>query len=683
MKKNYLYVLQENMFDCGVAALKTIFLQYGITIKTEDVVRKKINQGTTALELINASKKLGINAKGVKADIENLTKEHLPCIAHIIKEKSYFHYIVILENNSKTKEIVIMNPEFGLEIMSYNDFNELSTGIFIIFDQKERKKVKKKELYNIIKKYIKKNIRIIKTSLFLSLFIIIFSLISNYYLKMVLSFKNNFKYILIITFIFLFVFIFKNIFEYLRNIIIIKLNYNLDREINNDLITHILNLPYRYYSNKTTGELVTIINDVENFKELISKIFIILLIDIILILSLLIFISFYSIYYFLILLVLITILLILAFRYQIIFNLDYGPLKNSKIKYSSSLIESLSAFNTIKNLKLENIIADKNNKKYEENLEKTKKYNLNNSKYTFFNNIISDIFYIVIILISSYVSIYNKQNILNILLFSSMFYLLIGFFNNISESITMYKVYQISVNKIIEVFNENIEKESKEKIGTVEEIKFDKVNFAYNEEDIIKDLSFKIKKKDKVFISGSSGSGKSTIIKLLLKYFEPKKGNIYINNINYNNLESIDIRNKINYVSQEEVLFNDTIYNNLKLINDNEKEIRKAVNTCLIDEFLKKNNINLNYVLEENASNISGGERKKILIARSLLKKSSIVIFDESFNELDLETEKRILSNIKKYYKNLTIVLISHRINNKDLFNKKYIFKNYKLMKEE
>ena len=107
MTKNYKFVLQENMYDCGVAALKTIFLQYGKKIKSSDVVRKTTSQGTTAYELISSSKKLGLNAKGVRTTLDALTIKHLPCIAHIIKDKNYFHYIVIFEKNNKNKTVTV------------------------------------------------------------------------------------------------------------------------------------------------------------------------------------------------------------------------------------------------------------------------------------------------------------------------------------------------------------------------------------------------------------------------------------------------------------------------------------------------------------------------------------------------------------------------------------------------
>ena len=151
MTKNYKFVLQENMYDCGVAALKTIFLQYGKKINSSDVVRKTASQGTTAYELISSSKKLGLNAKGVKTTLDTLTIKHLPCIAHIIKDKNYFHYIVIFEKNNKNRTLVILDPAIGIKTITYEEFNEETTNIFILFDEKKMQK-EKKNIYKLERK---------------------------------------------------------------------------------------------------------------------------------------------------------------------------------------------------------------------------------------------------------------------------------------------------------------------------------------------------------------------------------------------------------------------------------------------------------------------------------------------------------------------------------------------------
>ena len=135
------------------------------------------------------------------------------------------------------------------------------------------------------------------------------------------------------------------------------------------------------------------------------------------------------------------------------------------------------------------------------------------------------------------------------------------------------------------------------------------------------------------------------------------------------------IRSKISYISQDEILFNDSIYNNLNIVCNDEEKIKKACMITGLDKYLFNNNIDLSYYLEEGGSNLSGGERKRIIITRSLLKDSEVLIFDEVFNEIDVDEEEKILKNIIKEYSDKIIIFISHRENNKFLFNKFYELK--------
>ena len=163
-------------------------------------------------------------------------------------------------------------------------------------------------------------------------------------------------------------------------------------------------------------------------------------------------------------------------------------------------------------------------------------------------------------------------------------------------------------------------------------IVFDNVSFK----NIISKLNMNIKKGDFIFVSGGSGKGKTTIFKILIKELLLTKGNIYINNININEISSSSIRNNICYVSQNEHIFNDSIKNNILMYrNANNKEVLKALKVSTLDKVLKNKKISLDYLLENNGHNLSGGEKQKIIIARSLLRKTDLIIFDETMNEID------------------------------------------------
>lgn len=679
MTKNYKFVLQENMYDCGVAALKTIFLQYGKKINSSDVVRKTASQGTTAYELISSSKKLGLNAKGVRTTLDTLTIKHLPCIAHIIKDKNYFHYIVIFEKNNKNKTLVILDPAIGIKTITYEEFNEETTNIFILFDDKKMQKEKDKRFKNVIKSLLKINKNIIIKSILLSIFYIIMTILFNYYFKVILE-KLELNNVLIYSFIiFLLIVLLKNIIYNLKNKTFLKLNMRIDKTITNNLINHIIYLPKKEYLNKTVGELSIILNDIYNFKLVISKLFIIFSVDMILIIFSLIIIGIYKIIYLLPFILIIIILLLIAFKYKNIFNNNYLKCKNSQIFYNSKFIEYLTSYNSIKNLNIEEKITGKLKKYSKVNRNDEFIYVKSGNNYSFINNILIDLFYVILI----FLMVFTTSNITTIVFISSMYYLILDTTLSICEVISMYDTFEISIYKVLDLFD--LEKEEINHLNkiNIEKLEFNNINYAYDDKKILTDLSFNLEKDNKIFITGRSGSGKSTLMNLLLKYLIPDDGNIKINNTDINNINNGVIRNSITYVGQDESLFTSSISENLSLVNSSSKKINKAIDTCLINDIYKKNNINSYYILEENGLNLSKGERKRLLIARSLLKGSDLVIFDESFNEIDVETERKILNNIFKNYPEKKVIMISHRLNNKDLFDKCYELKNKKLVLKE
>ena len=132
-----------------------------------------------------------------------------------------------------------------------------------------------------------------------------------------------------------------------------------------------------------------------------------------------------------------------------------------------------------------------------------------------------------------------------------------------------------------------------------------------------------------------------------------------------------DIRKNVTYISQNEQLYNDTIKNNIILDRDvDEKKFIDVCNMVYVNEIVKDNMLSYNYRLEENGANISGGQRQRIILARSLLKNSKIILIDEGLNEIDINLERKILKNIFKYYKEKTIIIVSHRFDNMDLYNR-------------
>jgi ABC-type bacteriocin/lantibiotic exporter with double-glycine peptidase domain len=180
-----------------------------------------------------------------------------------------------------------------------------------------------------------------------------------------------------------------------------------------------------------------------------------------------------------------------------------------------------------------------------------------------------------------------------------------------------------------------------------------------------------ITKGERIFLCGQSGSGKSTLVKMLIKYYEIENDIIKIDNKDINDYNLLELRRDICYVSQKEKILTDSIYNNVVLDRDiSYDEFLKLCKIFQIDNIVKNNICKYDMFLEEDGFNISGGERQKIIMARALIRNCSIYIFDESLSQVDVYNERIILTKIFEYLKDKTIIFISHRFDNKYLFDK-------------
>ena len=238
----------------------------------------------------------------------------------------------------------------------------------------------------------------------------------------------------------------------------------------------------------------------------------------------------------------------------------------------------------------------------------------------------------------------------------------LGTFNTILQEglSALQRIYkQLNEMPKIEIIS-NVKKELK--IPNNPTIEFKDVSFFYEKNKIILDkISFKTK-RSKMHIIGESGSGKSTIFNLISRFIDPKKGNIFINDVNIKDVSLFSLRQNISLVSQETMIYNDTFHNNISLgkLNATKREIIKAAKLANIHDFIISQENGYDTVIGEAGSNLSGGQKQRISIARAFLKNSKILLLDEVTSALDSKTSKNILKSINQLSKNKTCIYISH-----------------------
>ena len=685
MINNFEVVRQEDLTDCGACCLKMIIKYYGGDYPLFHLKQLTHTDqfGTNAFLIKEAALKLGLNAKVLNGNLEDIKEEDLPVIAHVIPNKSYEHFIVIYKLDKKHALVTIADPALGKRVITYGDFFEISSSNFIFFDANKKlaKITSSKRINNLVIETFTNNKKIFVYIVLFSVIFIFLNICSSYAFKFLIDnvyLYSNIDNLVFFFIVFNFINVFKNIFQYIRINMINYFNFKLDKILITKLFNHLIYLPFLYYKNKSSSDVINRINDLIDVKNNLTKIFLSIVIDGLLAFSILI--VLFKINF---LLTILSLFLVLIYLFIIVitspiynYYIEEEKVKGSEV--NSFLHSNLRNMDSIKNLNIEDYVSNKFVNLYEKFYFVNKKNTKFSNKVMFIKNMVHDIYFIFLYYIASKLIISDKFNLALFITYISLRSYFIDPIKNIIDLNFDIKNLNLSLKRVNELFDIKKEKflvdEKYQKNVVKGDIEFKNISYSYNGyQNILKEFSLKIKENSRVLISGETGSGKSTIARILMNYFAPDKGEVLINNKSISSYNLINIRKDITYISQNETIYKDSLYNNIVL---NESiiydEFLNICKICKVDEIVNKHKFKYDMNLEEDGFGLSGGEKSRIFLARALIKKSSIYIFDETLSNIDVEKEKEILKNVFDNFKTSTFIVITHRLVNKKLFNKVY-----------
>ena len=685
MINNFEVVRQEDLTDCGACCLKMIIKYYGGDYPLFHLKQLTHTDqfGTNAFLIKEAALKLGLNAKVVNGNLEDIKEEDLPIIAHVIPNKSYEHFIVIYKLDKKHALVTIADPALGKRVITYGDFFEISSSNFIFFDANKKlaKITSSKRINNLVIETFTNNKKIFVYIILFSVIFIFLNICSSYAFKFLIDnvyLYSNIDNLVFFFIVFNFINVFKNIFQYIRINMINYFNFKLDKILITKLFNHLIYLPFLYYKNKSSSDVINRINDLIDVKNNLTKIFLSIVIDGLLAFSILI--VLFKINF---LLTILSLFLVLIYLFIIVitspiynYYIEEEKVKGSEV--NSFLHSNLRNMDSIKNLNIEDYVSNKFVNLYEKFYFVNKKNTKFSNKVMFIKNMVHDIYFIFLYYIASKLIISDKFNLALFITYISLLSYFIDPIKNIIDLNFDIKNTNLSLKRVNELFDIKKEKflvdEKYQKNVVKGDIEFKNITYSYNGyQNILKEFSLKIKENSRVLISGETGSGKSTIARILMNYFAPDKGEVLINNKSISSYNLINIRKDITYISQNETIYKDSLYNNI-VLNESTSydEFLNICKICKVDEIVNKHKFKYDMNLEEDGFGLSGGEKSRIFLARALIKKSSIYIFDETLSNIDVEKEKEILKNVFDNFKTSTFIVITHRLVNKKLFNKVY-----------
>ncbi len=289
-------------------------------------------------------------------------------------------------------------------------------------------------------------------------------------------------------------------------------------------------------------------------------------------------------------------------------------------------------------------------------------------------SVISNINKIITLGIGGYMVLENKLSIGTLIAFYSYLKYIYNPILNLTKTVTAINKTTVSVERYFQYFDYDCNEYN----GNIKNIDYGanievkNIDFSYEDKNIFSGVDFTIKGKERILLTGKSGIGKSTLSYILKKFYSVRNGEVLINNININEIDIKELRYNIGYLTQDPFLIDGNIRENFKIVDSNvsDEEILNALEKVGLKEFVEAQENGLEEYIGNNGANISGGQKQRLSIARLFIQNPPIVIFDEIFKGLDLETERRIWLYLKEFCSDKTTIFISHRIDDMAYFDK-------------
>ena len=522
-----------------------------------------------------------------------------------------------------------------------------------------------------------KNVEPYKTNFifvsFAAILISFFSILNQYLLKIAvddyITLKNYQGLITIISImvgVLLFQVLFQFLFVYFTNLLGQKVVF----DIRNKLFSKIISFKMSYYNKSSIGRLVTrTVNDMETIASIFSQGLFMIIADLILMLSVLTVMVILSLKLSIIIFLILPFIIVATRLFQMAMKVAFNQVRNEVANLNSFVQERLSGMKEIQIFNRQKIEYEnfKNiNERHKQAWLKTVWYN---SIFFPISEISTSITIGLLVWYAGFNNIADENSVSlgTIFLFIQLSQMLFRPLRQIADKFNTLQMGMVAANRVFKILDTD---EFVKDIGTnLDEVKgeiiFDKVNFSYEiNNPIIKNLSIEIKPGERVAIVGPTGSGKSTIIKLILRFFEINSGKIYVDGTSIEKFSLKNLRSQISLVSQDIFLFADSIYNNISLFKKNisKDKIENAAQEIGILEFINKLPGGFNYNVKERGVMLSEGQRQLISFLRAYVSNPKILILDEATSSIDTKTEQLIQYATNKIIEGKTSIIIAHRL---------------------
>ena len=455
----------------------------------------------------------------------------------------------------------------------------------------------------------------------------------------------------------------------LANSLLLKIESKLTRTLGFNTYKKALNLPAVAFEEMSSGEIINrITNDADSLSFTFGKM-INMISSIVTALVILVYVFFNSWIVGLILIVFLIILYFIIKKYTPLLKDAHKERKTTQDSFTSLANESIRGIREIKTLGIKEQLIINAKKSIDDIFKVSKKEIDLETRFNIVISLLKEVLEVGVFIICIILLYYKQITLTFFIAMTYYIYRYMWFIECLNDFTETYQKVSVSLDRVNEIlenqkFNDVVfgNTDIKNMKGI---IKFKNVSFSYpNEEKVLDDFNLIIEPNKKIAIVGASGQGKSTLFNLITRLFDANAGTISIDDVNILDISEECLRKNVSIIRQEPFIFNRTILENFKIIDENIKlkDVKKYVKEAYLDEYIESLPKKYDTLLGEGGVNLSGGQKQRLAIARTLAKNSKIILFDEATSALDNNSQEFIKKSIDNLVKNHTVVIVAHRL---------------------
>jgi ATP-binding cassette subfamily B protein len=676
MFRRHAFVRQHDESDCGAAALATIALHYRRPIGLEQMrdLAGTDREGTNLLGLAQAAERLGFSARGVKGSCEALARVPLPAVAHVATDGGLGHFVVLYRAGKR--RVVIADPARGILRMSRQEFCKRWTGylLLIVPDQAPapvKGGVPMPPLRRLLG-LLRSHVGILVEAIFCAFLMTLLGVATSYFIQHLVDsvlVRQEGQLLNALGVGMALIVVFRTLFGLARQYLLAHVGRKVDLALISHYTRHLLRLPLGFFEMRRVGEILSRVNDVDKVREAISGTTTTAAVDAVLVVLLVGVLWVYDRPLAAVATAFVPFLVASVMVYHPAAKRRSREAMEQAAQVSAHLVENVSGVETIKGLGAERLRMEEGESRLV-GLVKTS-FGLQKLGMSMgaLGTVVTAAAGLAILWYGGHRVMAGALTIGQLMFFYSLLGYLLEPLERLASINLKLQEALVAVDRLYQILDRDTEPAGaagKVKFpGVRQAIELKDVSFKYGcRSNVLNALNLRIPAGKTVAIVGESGSGKSTLLKLLMGFYPPTEGRIVADGVDLQDFELASLRDRIGVVSQEPFLFSGTVAENIAMGRPGASlaEIKAAARAAGLEAFIAGLPERYETVIGERGANMSGGQRQRLAIARALLRRPDILIFDEATSHLDTATERAIQGSLRTALAGKTVVLVAHRL---------------------